>query len=118
MKIYESQIAVLAEARAAEFEARLVRFLRARVPEAAAVAEPTLRSNVVTRIAEAYEMGLDTEIQIAAYVVGAWRFGDELIARIEPLRPRLTDACVAPAEKAKMLLQLIAVLSPQQPGSS
>lgn len=111
MKIYERQIAVLAEARAAEYEARIVRFLRAQLPDAATVDEATLRRDVRVRIAEAYAIGLDTELQIAAYVVGAWRFGDELIERIEPLRPRFTDARIAPADKARMLLQVVDALS-------
>jgi hypothetical protein len=112
MKIYESQIAVLAAARASEYESRIVRFLRAHLPAAAERDHETLRREVGERIAEASAIGLDTELQIAAYVVGAWRFGDDLIARIEPLRPRLTDARVAPADKARLLLQVIDALSP------
>jgi hypothetical protein len=111
MKIYERQIAVLAESRASEFESRIVRFLRARVSEAAATDESILRREVRERIAEAYAAGLDTERQIAAYVVGAWRFGDLYIAQIEPIRPRLTDARVDPSVKAALLLEHLAALS-------
>lgn len=103
MKIYENQLAVLGEAKAVEFEGRLVEFLREKV--AAERRREVLESDVRAHIAEAGAWALDTERQIAAYVVGVWAFGGEFLALIEPMRATLADIGVAPDTKAKMLLE-------------
>lgn len=111
MKIYERQIAVLAEARADELERRIVQLLRKRNAGALALGESVLRREVRDRVLEAQAAGLETERQVAAYAVGAWCFGDAFIRAIEPLWPRLESGRVDPAVKASLLLDRIAALS-------
>jgi hypothetical protein len=105
MKIYEDQLAVLGEARAAEFERRLVQFLREKV--AAGTGREVMESEVRARIAEAGAWQLDTEREIAAYVVGAWAFGDAFLARIEPMRGALSRRVVAAGGRAFVLLDAL-----------
>jgi hypothetical protein len=103
MQIHENQLAVLGEAKAVEFEGRLVQFLREKV--AAQRGREVLESDVRAHIAEARAWELDTERQIAAYVLGVWVFGGEFLALIEPMRASFVDLCVAPDTKARMLLE-------------
>jgi hypothetical protein len=113
MKIYDDQLAVLGKARAAEFERRLVQLLREKV--AAGTGREVLESEVRARIAEAGAWALDTERQIAAYVVGVWAFGDAFFARIEPLRATLAGREVGAWAKAKVLIDVLDALSLEQP---
>lgn len=103
MKLYENQLALLGEAKAAEFEDRLVQFLREKV--AAERRREVLESDVQAHIAEAGAWALDTERQIAAFVLGVWAFGGEFLALIEPMRATFADIGVAPDTKARMLLE-------------
>jgi hypothetical protein len=102
MKIYEKQLVALGKAKKRDFEDRIVEFLQTHVPAAARHAG--LEDEVHAHVLAADAFGLGTERQIAAYVLGAWVFGDDFLARIEPLRPKLIDDCIAPETKAQMLL--------------
>lgn len=103
VKIYENQLAALGESRAAEFERRLVRFVREKV--GSQMQREVLESDVRSSITEAGEWALDTERQIAAFVVGVWAFGSEFRALVEPMRPTFADEWVAPDTKAQMILE-------------
>jgi hypothetical protein len=103
MKIYDDQIAALREGRSAEFERRLVRFVREKVsmPMKRDVHEGDIRDY----IAEAGVWALDTERQIAAYVLGVWTFGDEFRVLLEPMKETLADDWEAPDTKATAILE-------------
>ncbi|MEZ4298829.1 MAG: hypothetical protein R3B70_28015 [Polyangiaceae bacterium] len=102
MKIYEDQIDAMGQAKALEYERRLADFLRQTL--AAGNEREVDQAEVRALIAEALSAGLDTERQIAAYVTGAWVFGDDFLARIDPLRPSFSDPCIAPDDKAQLLM--------------
>lgn len=102
MKLYDDQIAALREARSEEFERRVVRFVREKV--SAPMKRDVLDDEIRAHIAEAKEWTLDTERQIAGYVLGVWTFGDEFRVLLEPKRATLADEWEAPDAKATTIL--------------
>lgn len=85
------------------FEARLTSFMREQFPETAGAGEAQFRDEIRAQINASRSYGLETEQQIATYVVSAWGLGTDFNKRFPAAEQVLTSAFLSAEEKTKWL---------------
>ena len=85
------------------FEARLASFLREQFPETAGADEAQFRVEIRAQINASRSYGLETEQQIATYVVSACALGTDFDKRFPAAEQVLTFAFLSAEEKTKWL---------------
>ena len=107
MVIRSQQIHKLERYLQAQYENRLVRFLYDEFPEAGAEPEEDLRTEVGRQIARAREYGLETEQQIASYLVAAWLLGSDFDLEFEGANEILSCLASTPEVSAQQLAKSV-----------
>jgi hypothetical protein len=105
MKIYEEQLSSMGQSQAHLFEDRVMEFIVTTL--AGGVAREVSRKEIRELITEAHEIGLETEREVTAYVIGVWLYGETFLAAVEPLRDEFRNPRNAPSTITAWLLQIL-----------